>query len=54
MEGQPPAAAPANNRTIINTRGWPTHDKPSVTLQDQPATHPMALISPAATAITST
>jgi len=30
-----------------------TDDKPGVTLQDQPAAHPMALISPAATAITS-
>ena len=30
-----------------------TDDKPSVTLQDQPAAHPTALISPADTAITS-
>ena len=53
MEGEPPAAALANNRIIITTRVWPTDDKPSVTLQDQPAAHTMALINPAATAITS-
>ena len=29
MEGEPPVAALANNRIIINTRGWPTDDKPS-------------------------
>jgi len=51
MEGKPPVAALANNRIIIHTRGGlPTT---SVTLQDQPAAHPMALINPAATAITS-
>jgi len=36
MEGEPPVAAPANNRIIINTRGWPTDDKPSVTLETPP------------------
>src|SRR5689334_5554311 len=59
MEGEPSVVALANNWIIINTRGGPTDGKPSVTLedparsqQDQSAAHPMALIDPAATAIT--
>ena len=60
MEGEPSVVALANNWIIINTRGEPTDDKPSVTLedparsqQDQPAAHPMAPANPAATAIKS-
>jgi hypothetical protein len=59
MEGEPPAAALANNWIIINTRGGlPTTSqaspsRPARSQQDQPAAHPMALINPAATAITS-
>jgi len=35
IEGEPPLAALPSNRIIINTRGWPTDDKPSITLQDR-------------------
>jgi hypothetical protein len=58
MEGEPPVAALANNWIIINTRGGlPTTSqaspsRPRQSRQDQPAAHPMALINPAATAIT--
>ena len=60
VEGEPPATALANNRIIIHTRGGPTDAKPSLppeiparSQRDQPAAHPMALINPATTAITS-
>lgn len=46
MEGEPPLAALASNRIIIKHARRATDDKPSVTLQDQPAAHPMALINP--------
>jgi hypothetical protein len=40
MEDEPPVAALANNRIIINTRGGLTDDKPRATLQDQPTRAP--------------
>jgi hypothetical protein len=54
IEGEPPLGALASNRIIINTRGGQPTTSQASPPQDQPAAHPMALINPADTAITST